>query len=109
MRRQHYYTRPPTVQTRAENKGVSARPCSAQVLNSLAQPWRDGFQLLSPPFSYSVTVTFNDYVTNITRYDNPDRTFAKKYYEGSMRWGEIGYGSEDLFASDDGLLPVDGR
>ncbi|MFQ7503121.1 MAG: hypothetical protein ACLRMJ_08455 [Alistipes finegoldii] len=42
----------------------------------------------APAFTYSVTVTFNDYVTNITKYDNPDRTFAKSYYEG-MRWGEI--------------------
>lgn len=35
-----------------------------------------------------MTLTFNDYVSNITKFDNPDRSFAKKYYEG-MRWGEI--------------------
>ena len=75
----------------------------------LSLNWRDEFQLLRRPFSYSVTVTFNDYVTNITRYDNPDRTFAKKYYEG-MRWGEIwGYRIGGLFASDEEAAnyPVD--
>ena len=66
----------------------------------LSLNWRDEFQLLRRPFTYSVTVTFNDYVTDITKYDNPDRTFAKSYYEG-MRWGEIwGYRTGGLFASD---------
>lgn len=66
----------------------------------LSLSWRDEFQLLRRPFTYSVTVTFNDYVTNITKYDNPDRTFAKSYYEG-MRWGEIwGYRIGGLFATD---------
>ena len=66
----------------------------------LSLSWRDEFQLLRRPFTYSVTVTFNDYVTDITKYDNPDRTFAKSYYEG-MRWGEIwGYRTGGLFASD---------
>ena len=45
-----------------------------------------------------MTVTFNDYVTDITKYDTPDRTFAKPYYEG-MRWGEIwGYRTGGLFS-----------
>lgn len=66
----------------------------------LSLSWRDEFQLLRRPFTYSVTVTFNDYVTNITKYANPDRTFAKSYYEG-MRWGEIwGYRIGGLFATD---------
>ena len=66
----------------------------------LSLSWRDEFQLLRRPFTYSVTVTFNDYVTDITKYDNPDRTFAKSYYEG-MRWGEIwGYRIGGLFATD---------
>lgn len=67
----------------------------------LSLNWRDEFQLLRRPFSYSVTLTFNDYVSNITKFDNPDRSFAKKYYEG-MRWGEIwGYRIDGLFASDE--------
>jgi len=66
----------------------------------LSLNWRDEFQLLRRPFSYSVTLTFNDYVSNITKFDNPDRSFAKKYYEG-MRWGEIwGYRIDGLFASE---------
>ena len=42
----------------------------------LSLSWRDEFQLLRRPFTYSVTVTFNDYVTDITKYDNPDRTLS---------------------------------
>ena len=75
----------------------------------LSLNWRDEFQLLRRPFSYSVTLTFNDYVSNITKFDNPDRSFAKKYYEG-MRWGEIwGYRIGGLFASDEEArnYPVD--
>jgi len=75
----------------------------------LSLNWRDEFQLLRRPFSYSVTLTFNDYVSNITKFDNPDRSFAKKYYEG-MRWGEIwGYRIDGLFASDEEArnYPVD--
>ena len=75
----------------------------------LSLNWRDEFQLLRRPFSYSVTLTFNDYVSNITKFDNPDRSFAKKYYEG-MRWGEIwGYRINGLFASDEEArnYPVD--
>ena len=56
-----------------------------------------------------MTLTFNDYVSNITKFDNPDRSFAKKYYEG-MRWGEIwGYRIDGLFASDEEArnYPVD--
>lgn len=62
--------------------------------------WRDLFQLAGHPFSYSVTATFSDYVTDVTKYDNPDKSFALSHYEGK-RWGEIwGYRTDGLFASD---------
>lgn len=42
--------------------------------------WRDGFNLFGKPFNYSVTASFSDYITEITKFDNPERTFAKSYY-----------------------------
>lgn len=63
--------------------------------------WRDMFQLAGKPFSYHVTATFSDYVTDVTRYKNDERTFALSHYEGK-RWGEIwGYCVDGLFDSDD--------
>lgn len=44
--------------------------------------WRDGFNLFGKPFNYSVTASFSDYITEITKFDNPERTFAKSYYVG---------------------------
>ncbi len=62
--------------------------------------WRDGFNLFGKPFNYSVTASFSDYITEITKFDNPERTFAKSYYVG-MRIGEIwGYHTGGLFRSD---------
>ena len=62
--------------------------------------WRDGFNLFGKPFNYSVTASFSDYITEITKFDNPERTFAKSYYVG-MRMGEIwGYHTGGLFRSD---------
>lgn len=63
--------------------------------------WRDHFELANKPFNYGLTLTFNDNVTDITKYANPEMTFAKSYYEG-MRWGEIwGYRTGGLFKSDE--------
>ena len=62
--------------------------------------YRDMFTLAGKPFSYSASLTFSDYVTDITRFENPERMFAKDYYVG-MRWGEIwGYHVGGLFSSD---------
>lgn len=62
--------------------------------------WRDGFNLFGKPFNYSVTASFSDYITEITKFDNPERTFAKSYYVG-MCMGEIwGYHTDGLFRSD---------
>lgn len=62
--------------------------------------WRDGFNLFGKPFNYSVTASFSDYITEITKFDNPERTFAESYYVG-MRMGEIwGYHTGGLFRSD---------
>lgn len=75
----------------------------------LSLSWRDLFQLAGHPFSYSVTAVFSDYVTDVTKYDNPDKSFALSHYVGK-RWGEIwGYRTGGLFGSDEeaAAWPVD--
>lgn len=67
----------------------------------LSLSWRDGFSLLSKPFNYGITATFNDYVSYITKYDNPTKTFARDYYEG-YQFGEIwGFITDGYFSSDE--------
>ena len=66
----------------------------------LSLSWRDQFDLGGRPFGYNVRATLSDYSTTITKFDNPDRTFAKDYYEG-MKLGEIwGFEVDGLFATD---------
>lgn len=62
--------------------------------------WRDEFQLAGRPFSYGASLVFSDYVSYITRFNNPDKLFAKNYWEG-MKYGDIyGYHIVGLFESD---------
>ena len=71
--------------------------------------WRDNFTLAGKPFSYSIGGSLFDYVTNITKFDNETRSFAKSYYVG-QRLGEIwGYHTDGLFASDEEAMnyPID--
>ena len=66
----------------------------------LSFSWRDQFDLGGRPFGYSVSANLSDNRTIITKYDNPERTFAKDYYEG-MELGEIwGFVTDGLFQSD---------
>ena len=68
--------------------------------------WRDEFELLGSPLSYSLRLTLSDSRAYITRYDNPDKLLTnsasdQEYYEG-MEIGEIwGYETLGYFASDD--------
>ena len=67
----------------------------------LSLGWQDMFKLAGKPFSYQVNLTFNDYTSEITKFNNPEKAFAKGYYEG-MRIGEIwGYHIDGLFATDE--------
>ena len=67
----------------------------------LAISWRDNLQLFGRPFSYSVGFNLSDYRSEITKYDNPTKSFAKDYYVG-MRIGEIwGYRTDGLFKTDE--------
>ena len=63
--------------------------------------WRDSFMLGSHPFHYGASLVFSDYVSHITRFNNPDKLFAKTYWEG-QRYGDIwGYKIDGLFSSDE--------
>lgn len=59
--------------------------------------WRDQFQLAGKPFAYSLGFNLSDYKSTITKYDNPNKSFAKDYYVG-MEIGEIwGFVTDGFF------------
>ena len=71
--------------------------------------WRDSFTAAGSPFDYGVNVVFSDYVSHITRFNNPEKFFAKTYWEG-QKYGDIwGYHISGLFATDEeaASYPVD--
>jgi len=58
--------------------------------------WNDQFKLAGKPFKYNISATIGDYISKITRYNNPDKLISD-YYEG-MTLGEIwGYKVSGLF------------
>ncbi|MGQ1944403.1 SusC/RagA family TonB-linked outer membrane protein [Ornithobacterium rhinotracheale] len=62
--------------------------------------WNDKFLLSDKPFNYSVTATLGDYITKITRFNNPNKLISD-YYEGQTL-GEIwGYKSDGLFKTNE--------
>lgn len=66
----------------------------------LSLTWKDMFQLAGKPFSYNVTATFSDYITDITKFENETNHLGSHYV--GKRWGEIwGYRVGGLFASDE--------
>lgn len=63
--------------------------------------WRDQFKLAGKPFEYSLGFNVSDYKTIVTKYDNPERSFAKDHYVGE-EWGEIwGYRTGGFFKTDE--------
>lgn len=61
--------------------------------------WKNQVNLLGRPFYYSITGTFGDYISTITKFNNPDKIISN-YYVGK-RLGEIwGYRVDGLFATD---------
>lgn len=63
--------------------------------------WKDQFTLGSHPVHYGASFLFSDYVSHITRFNNPEKLFAKTYWEG-MKYGDIwGYRTDGFFASDE--------
>lgn len=62
--------------------------------------WNDSFMLGGKAFDYGVTATFGDYLTKITRFNNPSKVLSD-YYEGKTL-GEIwGYHVDGLFGTDE--------
>ena len=62
--------------------------------------WRDTRVLGGKPFHYGASLVFSDYVSHITRFNNPDKLFAKTYWVG-QKYGDIwGYHVDGLFATD---------
>ena len=63
----------------------------------VAVSWRDQFEVASRPLEYSLGFSISNYKSFITKYDNPEKSFALDYYEG-MRLGEIwGFVTDGLF------------
>lgn len=66
----------------------------------LSISWRDQFHFMNKPFNYSATLGLSDYVSKITKYDNPTKLLSN-YYVGQTI-GEIwGYSIEGFFKSDE--------
>ena len=66
----------------------------------LALSWKDQFMLGDKPFAYNASVVFSDYITKITKYDNPNKLLSD-YYVGQT-YGEIwGYVTDGFFISDE--------
>lgn len=65
----------------------------------LTLSWKDRITLASKPFNYNVSVTLGDYITTITKYNNPDNLIGEQYI--GRKFGEIwGYKVKGLFATD---------
>lgn len=66
----------------------------------LAFQWNDNFNLFGHRFNYNVGFNLSDYRSEITKFNNQDKTLTQ-YYEG-MQMGEIwGYSLEDRFFATD--------
>jgi TonB-linked SusC/RagA family outer membrane protein len=62
--------------------------------------WKDSFALAGRPFNYSVTATYNDYITVITKYSGNAEKNLRPLYEGK-RVGDLwGYRTDGLFQTD---------
>ena len=63
--------------------------------------WKDQVKLWGKPLGYGVKGMISFYDSEITKYENANKDFAKKYYVG-MKLGEIwGFVADDLFQSDE--------
>lgn len=62
----------------------------------LSLSWKDKFEIMNKPFSYSLTAVLSDYTSKITKFDNPSGILTS-YYEG-QQLGEIwGYTYDGFF------------
>ncbi len=62
--------------------------------------WRSEFNLMEKPLSYNISLGVSDYMSKITKYDNPSNLLSN-YYVG-QEIGEIwGYSIDGLFKTDE--------
>lgn len=61
--------------------------------------WKESIKVLGKPLYYSVGATLGDYVTHITKFDNPSRSLSQHYV--GERLGDIwGYQVDGFFKTD---------
>jgi TonB-linked SusC/RagA family outer membrane protein len=66
----------------------------------LSLSWKDHVSMGGKPLYYGVTATLGDFVTHITRFNNPENLLSDNFV--GKRLGDIwGYRTAGLFASDD--------
>ena len=62
--------------------------------------WKDNVKVAGKPMYYGVTATLGDFVTHITRFNNPNRIISENYV--GKRLGDIwGYRTAGFFATDE--------
>lgn len=66
----------------------------------LAVSWHDQFQVAAKPFQYRIGIGLADYVSHITRFDNPTRLLSD-YYVGQKLGDMWGYHIDGFFKSDE--------
>lgn len=70
--------------------------------------WKDGFNLGGHRFSYGVSATLGDYITKITKFNNPDKVIGSPYV--GMVMGELwGYKVAGLFPTDEAAAAYQAR
>lgn len=75
-------------------------PCMQSRGYEITIGWRDTFQLGGSPFHYGINASLADYISVITKYQNPSHLMGT-FYEG-MVMGEIwGYKTDGLFRTDE--------
>lgn len=66
----------------------------------IALSWKDVFKFKGKPFNYGVSFVLGDAVSEITKYDNPNKLLANHYV--GKKWGEIwGYKIDGFFKTDE--------
>ena len=66
----------------------------------IAISWKDHVEAAGKPLYYGITATLGDFVTRITKFDNPDMLISDNYV--GKRLGDIwGYKTAGFFATDE--------
>lgn len=67
----------------------------------LSLQWRNQIRVAGKPFGYGIRASMSDFSSVITKFDNPEKAFAKTYYEG-QKLGDIwGFVCSGIFQTDE--------